>query len=88
MRGKCKGAKAEIDVRLLEAATISVEVRAFRKVADIRIGTTNVLVMWEADIEMLRKLREMLDEAERVLVGASKDGKEAGNENAPVEGGT
>lgn len=71
MRGKCKGARAEIDIRLLEAATVSVEVRPYRKVADIRLGTTNALVMWEADVEMLRKMREMFEAAEQVLVTAA-----------------
>jgi hypothetical protein len=71
MRGKCKGAKAEIDVRLLETATISVEARPYCKVADIRIETTNALITWEADLATLGKLREMFDTAEKALSTAA-----------------
>ena len=72
MRGKCKGAKAEIDVRLLETATVSVEARPYRKVADIRIETVNAQVTWEADLETLGKLREMFNAAEKVLAATGK----------------
>jgi hypothetical protein len=74
--------EADLDVRLLQDATISVDARPYNKTAEIRVEAMHSRIAWPATIDTLRQLQQMCQQAEQVLLGVvpertnTKNGKE------------
>lgn len=76
----------DMDARLLDDATLSVEAYPYDKAASIQIEGMHWRVSWPASIDSLRKIRDVCEAAEQVLLGAVTEEK-AEDQQVQVEEG-
>lgn len=69
---------AKNEVNLYEEATLSVTAHPYRQAASIDVATAGAHVSWHADAATLHELRDMLEEAEQVLLRTTREAVSVG----------
>jgi hypothetical protein len=59
--------------QVMQNAAFSVEARPYSKTAEINIGTRHLRIIWLANVDTLRQLREVCEKAEQVLLGVATE---------------